>query len=143
MDQEKPGPFWAAVITVLVMAVLLFALMLFDVGCKKYINSKQTNTTTMIALIETGLQEFLLDNERFPTQEEGLEVLLVGPNELEETWDGPYIDERRLIDAWGYSFIYRIPAEWSDDEYDLISYGRDGTLGGEGNDRDLYNYTRD
>ncbi len=139
MSWWKINDFWVVVITGLVLAVLLFAPIWLGGGFKTHYDSRQSYTITWIAMIETGLEAFWLDNERFPTQEEGLEALLVGPNDLVATWDGPYIDEKKLIDAWGYRIIYGIPAIWSDEDYDVISYGADGKLGGEGEDADIFN----
>jgi len=94
---------------------------------------------TNIPLIDTALQEFLMENSRLPTQEEDLAALIEGPNELEETWDGPYIDPKKFIDPWGRNFIYRIPSLREGMEYDLICYGRDGKPGGKGEDEDIFN----
>ena len=42
--------------------------------------------------------------------------------------------EKRPVDAWGHPFLY----VWSEDGYVLVSRGRDGRLGGEGADADLF-----
>jgi len=102
-----------------------------------------------------------LDNGRYPTQEEGLEALIfglnldpnhakdwkerfwelrLGPNNVKLWNEKPYAARvREFCDGWGNLFIYRIPAVWSDEDYDVISYGRDGKPGGEGEDADIYN----
>jgi general secretion pathway protein G len=43
------------------------------------------------------------------------------------------------LDPWGKPYIYRYPGAQGDD-YDLLSYGKDGQPGGTGEDADLSNH---
>jgi len=81
-----------------------------------------------------ALDQFRLDNRRYPTTEEGLQALVVKPAALRD-WQGPYLAKKVPLDPWGNPYIYRAPGERGD--YDLISYGRDGRVGGTGEDADL------
>ncbi len=60
-----------------------------------------------------------------------LEVLLAG--------DDPYLDNAKaLVDPWGNSYLIRAPGEVNRD-FDLISLGADGQVGGEGENKDIVN----
>lgn len=87
-----------------------------------------------IELLGTALDTFRLDVGRYPGTQEGLEALRRQPSGLER-WDGPYLKKEVPLDPWGKSYIYRSPGEHG--PYDLLSYGADGTPGGEGDNRDL------
>ena len=41
----------------------------------------------------------------------------------------------RQKDPWGYEYVYLSPGMHG--PYDIISYGKDGEQGGEGNDKDI------
>lgn len=99
--------------------------------------AKVKTAKAQIELLGTALDSFRLDNGRYPTTEEGLEALRTKPGELEK-WDGPYLPKPVPQDPWGRPYHYRSPGE--NGEYDLFSYGRDGTEGGEGVDRDIVSW---
>lgn len=91
----------------------------------------------------TGLVEaFRLDMRRYPTQEEGLDVLRVPPNsEDADKWHGPYLRKDVPKDPWGQPYIYSSPAANGVDEYGIESLGRDKVVGGEGLDADINSWT--
>jgi len=62
--------------------------------------SNRMLTKVKISAIEQALTGFLFDCERFPTQEEGLDVLLASPeNTLDkEKWGGAYCKYTDLVD---------------------------------------------
>lgn len=87
-----------------------------------------------IELLGTALDTFRLDVGRYPMTQEGLEALRRRPGGLER-WDGPYIKKEVPVDPWGKPYVYSSPGEHG--PYDLLSYGPDGTPGGEGDNRDV------
>jgi len=93
---------------------------------------KQAAASAQIELIGQGLDHFRLDVGRYPTTQEGLNALMVNPGI--EKWEGPYLKKALPVDPWGKSYQYQCPG--SHGEYDLLSYGRDGTAGGDGEDKD-------
>ncbi len=95
-------------------------------------------TRTQIEQLGASLDMFRLEVGRYPTSSEGLEALIERPSGLDR-WNGPYL-RRNVIpkDAWGNEFIYRAPGEHG--PYDLLSYGPDGSPGGEGNDADIVSW---
>jgi general secretion pathway protein G len=77
-----------------------------------------------MANIGTSLDLFLIDNGRYPTQQEGLQALVINPGGL-PGWHGPYIKTRSgmPLDPWGRPYQYRIPGQSA--EYDLFTVGPD------------------
>ena len=78
------------------------------------------------------LLKFKIDNGRYPTSEEGCDVLLQLPasSPLGPTWKGPYL-KARPIDPWNQAYQYAFPATRSDAPYDLWSNGPDGVPSGD------------
>jgi general secretion pathway protein G len=99
--------------------------------------SKQQAAKAQIELFATALDAFRLDIGRYPTTEEGLEALRAKSSDLER-WDGPYLTKEIPTDPWGKNYEYRSPGD--NGEYDIISYGLDGVLGGEGENQDIVNW---
>ena len=86
-----------------------------------------------IKMLETALAAFQIDCGRFPTNDEGLAVLVKNPGL--DGWRGPYV---KLVpnDPWGTPYIYQAPGTNLPDSFDLYSLGRDKQ---EGND-DIANW---
>ncbi len=87
----------------------------------------------------TSLELYYLDVGRYPDEAAGLAALVEPPEEDGEPvpgWRGPYLrDESGLTDPWGRPYAYAYDADA--DRIRVISYGRDGAPGGEGEDGDL------
>jgi len=85
--------------------------------------------------LASALNLYKLDHFKFPTQQQGLAVLLQQeklPNKT--TTMGPYL--RKLPqDVWGHDYGYKLKADGSN--FTLISYGQDGKPGGNGFDKDI------
>ena len=90
-----------------------------------------------IANIEVALEAFEVDTGRYPTNEEGLQALVVAPPQL-DTWRGPYIKRGIPKDPWGNNYVYRCPGDHNTNSYDLYSYGPDRQEGG---DDDIDNWS--
>jgi len=54
-----------------------------------------------------------------------------------DNWNGPYVKETELKDAFGNEYKYSAPGQGR--KFDLISLGADGKEGGEGENRDISN----
>lgn len=93
-----------------------------------------------IASLMQALKLYRLDNQRYPTTEQGLQSLLTKPttSPVPTNWKaGGYI-ERLPKDPWGNPYQFLNPGVKS--EIDVFSYGADGAPGGEGNDADIGNW---
>lgn len=97
---------------------------------------KQAAAKAQIELLGQALDQFRLDTGRYPTTQEGLNALMVNPGI--DRWDGPYLKKSLPNDPWGRPYVYQSPGTHG--EYDLLSYGRDGMLGGDGEDKDVVSW---
>ena len=97
--------------------------------------SKSKTARIQIEDLSASLDMFLLDIGRYPTSEEGLQVLVSAAQGI-QNWNGPYLKKQRLpMDPWGNNYVYRSPGEHG--AYDLYSLGFDNTVGGEGESKDV------
>ena len=90
-----------------------------------------------IDALQKSLDQYRLDAGRYPSTEQGLGVLVAKPAD-EPKWAGPYLSKALPKDPWGNDYQYRSPGEHG--EYDLLSFGKDGRPGGEGEDADLVSW---
>lgn len=97
--------------------------------------SKIKIAQAQIGLIETAADAFRLDVGRYPSEQEGLQILWIAPENL-KMWDGPYLPKPPKADPWGTPFIYRSPGK-NDRPYDILSLGGDGSEGGTGENADI------
>ncbi|MCG6872017.1 MAG: type II secretion system major pseudopilin GspG [Gammaproteobacteria bacterium] len=96
-----------------------------------------------ITNLGTALKLYKLDNFHYPSTEQGLQALRKRPDIEPEprNWkQGGYI-EILPTDPWGVPYEYRSPGEHGD--FDLWTWGADGTPGGEGQNADLGNWNAD
>ena len=82
-----------------------------------------------------ALKLYRLDNQRYPTGEQGLDALAHKPTVgiVPPAWK-PYVD-KLPNDPWGQPYQYLNPGAHGD--IDIFSYGADGQPGGEGKDADI------
>ena len=91
-----------------------------------------------VASLMQALKLYRLDNQRYPSTEQGLQALVARPTSapLAPNWkSGGYV-ERLPKDPWGNEYRYLFPGSHGG-AYDLYSLGADGELGGEGTDADV------
>jgi general secretion pathway protein G len=116
----------------LIVVLVILGLLAAVVGPRVYdklAKGKEQIAKIQIKEIEGALQLFSFDVGRFPSSGEGLEALVRNPGNM-EAWKGPYLTKNDLPkDPWGKSYLYRCPGQHGD--YDLLSYGPDGSEGGE------------
>ncbi len=91
-----------------------------------------------IDAFDKALDQFRLDVGRYPTTEEGLQVLIAAPGS-EPKWAGPYLKKGVPADPWGRPYVYQQPGTHGGD-FEVMSYGKDGRPGGSGEDADLTNF---
>ncbi len=77
--------------------------------------------------LATALDLFELDTGRYPTTDQGLAALRVQPPGI-ETWKGPYLKQEPM-DPWRHPYRYVIPGVHNPSDYDLYSFGPDGSEG--------------
>ncbi|MBE0590809.1 MAG: type II secretion system major pseudopilin GspG [Gemmatimonadales bacterium] len=94
---------------------------------------------TQIELLGVALDNYRLDNGRYPTTAQGLEALRTKPTDEPEprNWRGPYLRKDVPLDPWDRPYIYRSPGTENPQAYDLLTLGADGVPGGEDEDADV------
>jgi general secretion pathway protein G len=87
-----------------------------------------------VAALRNALDTYRLDVGSYPTVEQGLGALTARPQGLAK-WNGPYMQRAVPPDPWGRPYQYKSPGEHGD--FDLYSFGKDGQVGGSGEDADV------
>lgn len=104
--------------------------------------AKQVKARLDIQNLETALKLYKLDNGLYPATEQGLQALVEMPEtgNVPKKWKkGGYLEKGRVPkDPWGNDYIYLSPGLKSD--FDIISYGADGSPGGEDENKDINNW---
>ncbi|MBL8212233.1 MAG: type II secretion system major pseudopilin GspG [Bryobacterales bacterium] len=140
---RKPKRNSQAGVTLIEMLVVVTIIALFAaVVAPKLLNktdaARKTAARVQINAFMTALGAYKIDTGLYPTNELGLRALRDKPQGV-NNWQGPYLPQEIPVDPWGRAFIYKYPGEHGDDP-DVISYGADGTAGGEGNNADIVSW---
>ncbi|RYF35057.1 MAG: type II secretion system protein GspG [Comamonadaceae bacterium] len=98
-------------------------------------DARVTAARTDVNNLTQALKLYRLDNQRYPTGEQGLQALLARPTAgpAAPNWK-PYV-EKLPMDPWGHAYQYMNPGIKG--EIDVFSLGADGQPGGEGNNADI------
>jgi len=123
------------VITVIsVLAGLVGPLVFRNVG-----DAKVAAAEAQMELLGLALEQYRLDNDDYPSTTQGLDALWSQPtgDPLARNWRGPYLRKPVPLDPWDRPYVYRSPGTERVESYDLLTYGRDGAPGGEGEDADV------
>jgi len=96
------------------------------------ISSRKEEAKRMKALIQIqlymqALEKYKLDNNNYPSTEEGLKILT----------NSSYLQAKTIpLDPWGAKYIYLSPGP-DNTPYTIISFARDKENGGNGWDKDI------
>ena len=98
-------------------------------------DARMTAAKTDVGNLMQALKLYKLDNQRFPTAEQGLQALVAKPSTepVPTNWKS-YLD-KLPTDPWGKPYQYLNPGLKS--EVDVMSWGADGQTGGEGVNADI------
>ena len=119
---------------VLVIIGVLAALIVPNV-LRRADDARITAARTDVGNLMQALKLYKLDNQRFPSGEQGLKALVAKPSTepVPSNWK-PYLD-KLPNDPWGRAYQYMNPGIKG--EVDVLSFGADGQAGGEGNNADI------
>jgi general secretion pathway protein G len=125
-----------------IMAVIIIIGLLAAIGAMNFLGqtdkARVTTTRANLKMLHNSVAQFKMDTGRYPTEEEGLSILIEPPSDVTGYQPGGYIDSTEIpLDAWGNEFVYIAYPE-SGKPYVVVSYGADGEEGGEEYDADLY-----
>jgi general secretion pathway protein G len=98
-------------------------------------DARVTAARTDVNNLMQALKLYKLDNQRYPTADQGLDALVHKPTTgpIPPNWR-PYLD-KLPADPWGHPYQYLNPGLKG--EIDVYSLGADGQPGGEGRDADI------
>jgi general secretion pathway protein G len=100
--------------------------------------ARRGTAKSQIQILSLALDAYRLDNEAFPTTEQGLESLRSVPiADSPPNWKGPYLRQLLPLDPWGRAYVYVSPGVSNPNAYDLYTLGKDGKAGGDGEDADV------
>ena len=94
---------------------------------------------SQIANFCDAIDKYEMDTKSYPSEEAGLQALIDNVDGVEDDqWKGPYLKVSTIPkDPWGREYIYRRLEDDSKFQYEVLSYGKDGEPGGEGEDADI------
>ena len=90
-----------------------------------------------IASVLQALKLYKLDNQRYPSTDQGLQALVTKPSTapIPPNWKSSGYLDKLPIDSWGNPYQYLFPGIHG--ELDVFSFGVDGAAGGKDNDADI------
>ena len=118
----------------LLLVITIISILAAVVAPRFFGRSQEARVTaarqTIAGSFRVALALFEQDTGRYPSTEEGLDVLIQSPQE--RNWKGPYLESALIpVDPWGNAYRYTYPSELMNSEYlyDIISAGPDGAFG--------------
>jgi general secretion pathway protein G len=98
-------------------------------------DARVTAARTDVNNLMQALKLYKLDNQRYPSAEQGLDALVKKPTvgAIPPNWK-PYLD-KLPTDPWGQPYQFLSPGVKG--EIDVFSFGADGKQGGEGKNADI------
>ena len=119
---------------VLVVIALIAAVAIPQV--MRMLESAKTKAARIqLETVSQALNFYKLDNDDYPTSEQGLKALLEAPEGL-DSWTGPYLRKaQQTRDPWGHALIYTAPD--GNHKFTVRTLGADGKAGGSGENKDV------
>ena len=120
----------------LLVVMVIIGLLAAYVGPRYFSQIGKSERSTAKAQVEglaRALDAYRLDVGHYPTTEQGLRALYRKPDEPK--WNGPYLQKDVPVDPWGNPYEYTFLEQSGD--FDLLSLGKDGRVGGEGENADV------
>lgn len=117
----------------LMVSLVILALLAstVSVSIRSYlIRSKQSIAKIEISRMSQAVEAFYATFDRYPTNDEGIEVLVSKSDEFPEG-----LLDFLPSDPWGNSYEYRSPGDST--PFEIVSLGADRREGGTGADRDI------
>ncbi|OUT60130.1 Type II secretion system protein G precursor [Stieleria bergensis] len=113
---------------IVVMVILGMLAGLVAIKTRGYlVNARINAVKTEFATIAEALETFRIEENRYPTDDEGLEIL----TQPTETWPEGFLS-KVPVDPWGNPYLYFV----SDQSFEVVSLGADGREGGQGEEAD-------
>ena len=101
--------------------------------------ARRSTARSQIQIMSLALDAYRVDNDEYPTTEQGLEALRTIPvaGDPPKNWRGPYLRQLVPLDPWSRPYVFVSPGVANPNGYDLYSLGKDGKPGGDGENADV------
>jgi len=136
-SQNRGFTFVEIMVVVIILGVLAATIVPYFRGATQ--EAKVGAAKATIAELETALERFYIHMDRYPSNDEGLKVLVDAPSGDDKKWRGPYIKVLKP-DAWNNPYQYKNPGVHKKTGFDVWSRGADNADGGEGDGADIGNW---
>ncbi len=101
--------------------------------------AKQGTAKTQIKMFKSAVNDYRISTDQYPPNDMGLLALIEQPPGV-EGWTGPYLEDPVIPkDPWGNDYIYWLTEE-PGKPFVIYSLGKDGQEGGDGENKDIYDY---
>lgn len=129
-------------IMVVIIVIAVLATLVAPNAFQHVGRARDATARTQVEMLSAAVEAYRLDNDRYPTTEQGLSALREAPaaEPRARAWRGPYLRRDVPADPWGRPYLYRSPGVANPQGYDLLTLGRDGVEGGEGEDADVLSW---
>ncbi len=134
--------FIEVMIVVVILAILATLLIPKVMGRTE--DAKRAAAKAQISNIESALQLYKLDNGNLPSTEQGLKALVERPasGPAASHWKAGGYLPKVPVDPWGAPYKYTVPSPQGA-EFEVLSFGADGTAGGDGKNADIVSWDLD
>jgi len=127
--RARAGMTLVEIMVAITILVSIMSLLAYNV-LARLDDAKVEETRIRISQVEQGLQLYAIKNKgKYPSSSDGLEAA------------SRYMPDSQVpTDAWGNTFEYTSPGTNGDNDYEIVSLGRDGKEGGDEVDADVTSY---
>ena len=141
---RRNGGFSFIEVMIVVVILAILATLLIPRVMGRTEDAKRAAAKAQIANIESALQLYKLDNGNVPSTEQGLRALVERPmaGPPAPNWKAGGYLPKVPADPWGFPYKYTTPSTQGG-EFEIISFGADGTQGGEGKNADIVSWDLD
>ena len=130
-------------ILVVIAVIAILASVVTPMVFRNVGDAKSSAARAQIEILATALDSYRLDNDYYPSTAQGLAALQSRPAgaSAQANWRGPYLRKAVPLDPWRRPYVYISPGKVNTSSYDLMTFGRDGQPGGQGEDADVMSWS--
>jgi len=133
-ERKKRFRYGFTMIELMAMLIIigLLATLVVTKVATKIDQARETTTKANLKALHSAVNQFKMDTNRFPTEDEQLMALIEQPSDVDITWEpGGYLETTEIPkDGWGNEFIFELYPE-SGKQFVIRSSGPDGEEGTE------------